>query len=175
MENKKYILLKNDTKNHFGVTLYRIKALIAIGLSVSAGDLGGYVAQEKNLSCYGNAWVSGNAQVSGDAQVSGNAWVSGNAQVSGDAWVYGNARVSGDARVSIPTDIQMFSGVGSENGTLTAYSTKESIEITRGCFRGSLDEFRLAVHAKHGMDSKIGWSYLGIANLIEHWFDIKSA
>ena len=32
--------------------------------------------------------------------------------------------------------------VGTENGTLTAYKTKDgSIELTRGCFRGSIDEF----------------------------------
>jgi len=65
----------------------------------------------------------------------------------------------------------VFQCVGSENGALTSYRTKEkTIEVTRGCFKGSLKEFRDAVNKKHGIDSKIGWSYLGIANLIEHWF-----
>lgn len=53
--NKKYELLKDDTKTHFGITLYRVKALVSIGLLVSAGDLGGYVQSEKNLDCSGNA------------------------------------------------------------------------------------------------------------------------
>ena len=112
---KKYELT-SETKVFLGKTLYRIKALVQFG-NVNAGDLGGWIEKEENLSQSGNAWVygdarvSGNAEVSGnarvsgdarvygDARVSGNAWVYGNAEVSGDARVYGNARVSGDARV----------------------------------------------------------------------------
>ena len=80
----KYELLIDDTIVFFGVQLFRIKALISFE-GVKKGDVGGYVENEKNLSQYGNAWVSGNAKVYGDAEVSGNAWVSGNAKVSGDA------------------------------------------------------------------------------------------
>ena len=90
----------------FGKKLFQIRALIDIEkYGVKAGDLGGWVEKEENLSHKGNAWVSGNAwvygdaEVCGDAQVSGNAWVSGNAQVSGNAWVYGDAQVYGDAWV----------------------------------------------------------------------------
>ena len=95
---KKFKLTSEFIVDISGVKLFRIKALIEFG-NVKAGDLGGYIEKEENLSHMGNAWVSGNAQVSGDARVSGNAWVSGNAQVSGDARVFGNARVSGDAQV----------------------------------------------------------------------------
>ena len=114
-----------------GRTVKRIRALVAIAaLGVSAGDVGGYVEADKNLR--GNAWVSGNARVSGNAQVSGNAWVSGNAQVSGNAAIFWASRV------------------GTENGTFTAYKTKDGgIEITRGCFRGSIDEFLAASEKKH--------------------------
>ena len=66
---------------------------------VKAGDLGGFVESEANLSQCGEAWVSGDAKVSDDARVFGNAWVSGDAGVFGKAWVFGNARVSGKARV----------------------------------------------------------------------------
>lgn len=149
MEAKKYELLQDDTKEFLGRKLYRIKALVEIGLSVAAGDVGGYVESERNLSQSGDAWVSGNAQVCGDA------WVSGN------------------ARVEFPADIQTYSGVGSEYGTLTVYRTKDGIELTRGCFQGSLEQFRAAVIAKHGDSSKVGRSYLGIANLIEFWFDVR--
>ena len=80
----------------------------------------------------GNAWVSGDAQVSGNAQLSGNAWVSGNARVSGNGLIV------------------WFSNVGSENGTLTAYNAKDNeIEVTRGCFKGSIDEFLAASKKKH--------------------------
>ena len=89
---KKYELT-GEIKLFFGIELKRIKALRDIGDTVKAGELGGYVQSEANLSHDGNAWVSGNARVSGDAQVYGNA------RVYGDAWVSGNARVSGDARV----------------------------------------------------------------------------
>ena len=103
---KKFELTTDSIKEN-GVTLYRIKSLIDFG-DVKAGDLGGYVEKEENLSQYGDAWVygdvhvRGNAWVSGDARVRDNAhvfdkaWVSDNACVRGDARVGGNARVSGD-------------------------------------------------------------------------------
>ena len=100
----------------------RVVALRDFG-NVKAGDVGGFVESEDNLShdgdcwVYDDAWVCGNARVSGnawvydDARVSGNAqvfgkarvfdsaWVYVNAQVSGTAWVFGNAGVTGDAQV----------------------------------------------------------------------------
>jgi hypothetical protein len=93
-----------ETKMLGGITLRRIRALISFG-SVTAGDVGGWIESEKNLSHASNAWVLGDAQVYGNAQVSGNAWVHGsvrvygNARVSGDAWVHGSVRVYGNARV----------------------------------------------------------------------------
>ena len=71
--------LTSETKEFFGATLFRIRALTSFG-SVQTGDLGGWVEKAENLSQDGNAWVFGDAQVYGDAQVSGNAWVSGDAQ-----------------------------------------------------------------------------------------------
>ena len=106
---KKYELIPTDTKIVGDKTLYRIKSLIDFTLSngtkIYAGDLGGYIENENNLSHAGNAWVYGNAEVSGNAEVCGNArvygnaWVCGDALVSGDAQVYGDAWVCGDARV----------------------------------------------------------------------------
>jgi carbonic anhydrase/acetyltransferase-like protein (isoleucine patch superfamily) len=93
-ENKKYKLVESDIEG-----LFRVVALVSFGI-VSAGEQGGYVESECNLSLSGDAWVSGNAQVYGDARVYGDACVSGNAQVYGDACVSGNAQVYGDARVS---------------------------------------------------------------------------
>ena len=104
---KKYELT-NETKTLAGGTvLHRIRALRDIPrFGVKAGELGGFVEGENNLSQDGKAWVSDNAEVSGNAKVYGNAEVYGNAKVYGNAWVsgnakvYGNAAVSGDARVS---------------------------------------------------------------------------
>ena len=108
---KKYEFTDETVNAENGAVLHRIKALIDIGNYVKAGDRGGFIEKEENLSHEGNAWVSGNAEVYGDAwvydnaRVYGNAWVYGNAQVYGDAkvyggaWVYGNALVCGNARV----------------------------------------------------------------------------
>lgn len=78
---KKYELT-NETKNIFGKTLYRIKALIDFG-SVEKGELGGFIEKEDNLNQHDNAWVYDNARVFGNAMVYGNARVFGNAWVSG--------------------------------------------------------------------------------------------
>ncbi len=54
----------------------------------------------------------------------------------------GNARVSGDAQVSGDDDLVWFSNVGTEQGTLTVYKSKDdSLLATRGCFSGTVDEF----------------------------------
>lgn len=83
---KKYELLKDDTIEVAGKTLFRIKALISFK-DIRKGEIGGYVEAERNLSQSDNAWVTGNACVCDDACVTGNAWVTGNARVSGNAWV----------------------------------------------------------------------------------------
>ena len=93
---------------------------------------------------YGNARVSGNAQVYGDARVSGNAWVYGNARVYGYAWVYGDAKIeSNDSHCG-------FDCFGSDNRHTHAYLTKDNkVEITCGCFKGSIEEFEKKVEETH--------------------------
>ena len=92
--------LTEETKCVAGITLYRIQALINIpSHSVKAGDLGGWVQSENNLSQDDTAWVSGNAQVYDNALVYDDAQVYGNARVYGEAQVYGEARVSDNACV----------------------------------------------------------------------------
>ena len=131
-----------------------------------------------NAQVYGDARVSGNAQVYGDAQVFGNAWVSGDAGVYGDALVYGNALVSGnagvygDARVygnaRVYSDALFWiSKIGSENGTLTAFLDKDqNLCVTRGCFCGTLKEFKKAVKEKHE-NTALGLEYKAAIKLIE--------
>ena len=52
-ETKKVSLFRN-------ITVRRIRATIAFGV-VKAGDLGGWIEKEENLSQEGDAWVYGNA------------------------------------------------------------------------------------------------------------------
>lgn len=95
---KKYELLKDQTVFFDGVTLYRIRALRDIPWRcVNAGDLGGWVASERNLSQRGDAWVYGDAKVSGDARVFGDAQVHDKAIISGNARVSGRAQICGEA------------------------------------------------------------------------------
>ena len=100
---KKYELTE-ETKEFYGRTLHRIKALKNFG-DVEVGDLGGYIESESNLIQEGCAWVYGdamvfdNAKVRGNAMVFDNAMVRGNAKVCGNAMVFDNAKVYGDAMV----------------------------------------------------------------------------
>ena len=100
---KKFELTAEQKINWFGRTLFRVKACVDFetvsGDEVHAGDLGGFIEKESNLSQNGKAWVYGNAKVYGNARVYGDAEVFGNAQVFGDAGVWGNAKVWGNAAV----------------------------------------------------------------------------
>lgn len=90
--------LTDEKIKHNDKTLYRIQALKDFGL-VKAGDLGGWIQSEANLSQDGSCWVAHDAKVFDDARVLGNARVFGNARVSGDArvfddaWIYSNTEI----------------------------------------------------------------------------------
>lgn len=125
MSMKKYEFT-GETKVVFGKTLHRIKALISFG-SIKAGELGGWIEKEENLSHDGNTWVTGNAEVSGDALVTGNAWVTGIGTIF---WI---------------------GGIGSRNGTTTFFACKDKkVRVSCGCFYGDLDEFAAKVQETHG-------------------------
>lgn len=70
---KKFELTTETKINIFGKKLFRIKALISFG-PISAGEKGGWVEKEENLSQSGNAWVFGNAEVRDNACVRDNAY-----------------------------------------------------------------------------------------------------
>ena len=183
---KKYELTE-EKKVFLGTVLYRIRALkdfeLLNGTIIHAGDLGGWIEKEDNLSQIDSAWVSGeaqvydnayvygNARVSGEAEVSGNARVYGKAEVSDKAWVCGNARVSGEAEVSGnaevsgTTHVMTFGPAGSRNDTTTFYRNKNNgISVTCGCFNGSMEDFLARVNETHG-DNKHGQVYRAAADL----------
>ena len=80
--------------------LRRIRALIDIPGVCRAGDLGGFLENEGNLSQCGNCWVSGDAEVSGNSLVTQDALVTDEAQVSGDSLIEGMSLVTGSAQIS---------------------------------------------------------------------------
>ena len=76
------------------------------GEKVHAGDIGGWVESEKNLSQEGSCWIFDNAKALDNAQVAGNtilkhnAYASGNAQISGNVIMEGIGSISGSASAS---------------------------------------------------------------------------
>ena len=153
--NQKYELLQSDTVQHFGHTLYRVRALRDIGDIVKAGDLGGYIEAESNLDVAGDCWINDSARVYGDAQINDNAQINGNAWVGGDAFIQSN------------DDFVAIDGIGSHHGATTAYKCKDgSIEIVTEGFRGSLEEFEKYVQKTHG-DNKFAQEYRKAIELIK--------
>lgn len=92
----KYELVHNESiKNSQGTTVYRIRALVDIPKhDIKAGDLGGWIEGEWNLSQDNACWAGGYACVSGSSRVSGGALVAGRAAVDGCAKISGDADYS---------------------------------------------------------------------------------
>jgi hypothetical protein len=171
---KKYELLVEDTITFFGVQLFRIKALISFS-GIEKGEVGGYIASEKNLSQSGNAWVYGDALVYGDAKVygnakvSGNAWVSDDAKVYGNAWVYGNALVYGDAKVYGSADYIVFKNTWSSCRYFTY--TKSNRKWKVGCFYGSGAEL---IKKAYKDSKKSGDFYKAYVDFVEKLEEIEN-
>lgn len=96
--DKKYEILKDQAITMNGSTIYRIKALKDFG-DVKAGDLGGFIEKEENLSHEGPCWIYGDAMVYHNAKVKDNAIVRDYVHVFNNARVMENAIVEGHARV----------------------------------------------------------------------------
>lgn len=151
---KKYELT-SETLQYVGHTLHRIKAVKDFG-SVKAGEYGGWIENEKNLSQDDNAWIYGEAMVFGNAKVCdyaevhskakvfGNANVFGNAKVYDkaivydNAIVYGNASIRGDAKVHDAVDYIVFKNFWSSERYFTW--TRSNNKWSVGCFYGTGEE-----------------------------------
>lgn len=117
---KKYELT-DETMCFNGVILHRIKALKDFA-DVVAGELGGWIEKEENLSQEGNAWVAMEAKAYegatiyedalltheaiafGNVCICGNTIISGKVNISGctyvcDATIYGESVISGDTMI----------------------------------------------------------------------------
>lgn len=109
--SKKYKLSDSALKTSVNKNLYVIIALKDFA-DVKAGDVGGFVESEDNLSQSGDCWIYDNAKVSGNAKVhdnvivcgkssiTGNAIVTGNVKISDNAWIYDNAIIRGYVNIS---------------------------------------------------------------------------
>ena len=134
---KKYEFTGETKAGPEGVILHRIRALVKIELgdiTVEAGDIGGWIEKEENLSQYDKSWVYGNALV------------------------YGNARVYGDADICELSHYLVVGPIGSRNDFTTFFRCKNSIKVKCGCFLGTTEEFLEKVKTTHG-ESKHAISY----------------
>lgn len=87
--------LTNETTEHFGHKLYRIKAVKEIKnetMTILPGELGGFIEKEENLSQDGNCWIFSNTYVFDNARVKGNSYVK-DSRIYGDAVIADNAIV----------------------------------------------------------------------------------
>ncbi len=80
--------------------LHRIRALRDVGKDVKAGDLGGFVEHEGNLSFEpgDDAWVYDDAIAAGDSVVDRGSTLRGRAVISGHAYVSHSSTLFGSAR-----------------------------------------------------------------------------
>ena len=173
--NRRYELIESDSITApSGAKLYRIRALQSFG-NVIAGEVGGYIEYERNLSqepcaawVYGSARVFGNARVFGDARVFDSAIVSGDARVGGDARVSGSARVFGDAivRGALPTCSR------SDGYTFAVAATPAGPRIMAGCRYFSFDE-AIAHWTKKRGGTKLGDESLSIVTHLRNMATIN--
>ena len=188
--------LTDEKKEWCGYILHRIEAVKDFA-DVKAGEKGGWIEQEENLSqednCWvydnarvcdnaevydnarvrDNAWVCGDARVCGDAKVCNNARVYGNARVCDNAKVYGNAEVCDNAWVCNNANIFWCSNIGSRHATTTMFRNKDNgITVTCGCFMGTLEEFAAIVEKEHG-ENIFGKEYKLLIELAKIHFGLQ--
>ena len=104
MANQKYEI--TDIAHEKYPFLHRIRALQDIGERVKAGDLGGFVESENNLSTeddtswiFDDAIACGNSYVDQDSRLFGHVVVCGNAYISEGSNLSGDARAEDDAYI----------------------------------------------------------------------------
>lgn len=115
-----------------------------------AAIVGGSANIRDFASVRGSTGVSGKAKIQDDAVVLGEAEVKGRAVLHSNAIVGGKAKVRGKALIGSMKEVFTMYPIGSEDGVLTAYLSKDDgILCTRGCFTGSLDEFAQEVAETH--------------------------
>ena len=163
---KKYELT-TETLQFAGRTLHRIKAVKDFD-SIKAGEFGGWIENEKNLSQDDNAWIYDDAMVFDNAKIFGNAKVYGYAEVydyanvSDYAKVYGNAVIKGDAIVHDAVDYIVFKNFWSSGRYFTWTSSNNKWSV--GCFYGTSEELIKKAYAD---SEKSGREYERVVRYVE--------
>lgn len=141
---QKYQICENLVAWYNGTKLYRIQALTDFG-NIEAGDIGGWVASEKNLSQVGMCWlydnskVFGNAKVLGDSKICDTVVVCDNAVVDGNAMLFDEVVISGRGKVhgsAILSGMAMVSSNASVGGTAWVKGDAHicrNVFISHGC------------------------------------------
>lgn len=101
MTTKKYVFTDETMVFHHGfpeektAVLHRIQAVVDIPFhGVKAGDLGGFIETEENLSQKGKAWIANDALVFDGSVITGNAIVAGTSIVK-QSCITGSVSVNG--------------------------------------------------------------------------------
>lgn len=96
--NEQKFELTDEIKIVIGRTLHRIRALKDFR-TIHAGELGGWIEKEENLSQEESCWVYDNACVFENAYICDNAIIRDNAKVYGNSMIFDNVVVHDDSKV----------------------------------------------------------------------------
>lgn len=180
---KKYEIVKDNFKEIYGIKVYRIRALKDIEnrhQNIKAGDLGGYVQSERNLSQNNNCWIFDdaivfdnanviqNANICDHAQISDNAIIMGYATIMGHSKICDHAKIGGRALIAERAEIDenaelldsndyiTLTGFGLTHNTITFFRGKEEICVNFCGYHGiSVKEFRHKIAASHNHDIEL--------------------
>ena len=95
---KKYELIKEGKDTFIGREIYRIRALKDFS-DIKAGDVGGWVCSENNLSQEGDCWIYDNAKCLDKARVFDDAKMYDSSMMIGNARMYDEAKMFNKAKM----------------------------------------------------------------------------
>lgn len=130
-----------ETKEVYGCTLHQIVCVTAFA-SVAAGEVGGYIEKEVNLS------QDGDAEVFGDAKVSGNA-------------------ILRRGSTETATDYIVIGPQGPRRSFATLHLPSNT--VCAGCFVGDLNEFKVAVSTSHNHCKIFNEQYQRVIQVFEFY------
>jgi hypothetical protein len=157
-DNKKYGLT-GESRYVRGVKVYQIRALRDIGEDVKAGDLGGWIESENNLSQSGNCWIGEDgvaidrAKVKDDAVLSAGA-ICDNIRLRGSAVVDTTKMISGNY---VFDNIKFSGGLNSARdlpNVDTADSTFSEVVLNR-----TKSEYDIEIHSiMHSLSDEVNYT-----------------
>lgn len=173
----------------FGNAKISKSAVVSNNAIIDDGAIITDFAKVRGFACVrGKAIVKDHAQVKDDALVGGKAIVSKASKITGQIRILGDAEVSmmdslttacchavisGSALISDPNDVLVIGPIGSRNDRLTAYCNKRGdIEVSTGCFKGTLDKFKYQVRNEHG-SNVYAQQYRMAISFIKQFFKIN--